>query len=83
VRKGFVSGYEVWYLHGESRRGISTQVEVDDSEYIDRMDQMINDLRPDFNQDHENPPTLEVQEFLNLLEALEQPLHGHTTVTVL
>jgi hypothetical protein len=35
---GFVPGYKVWYLHGESCLERVAQVEVDDGEYVDRMD---------------------------------------------
>jgi hypothetical protein len=36
---GFVPGYKVWYLHGESRLE-----RADDGENVDRMDQMLKDL---------------------------------------
>jgi hypothetical protein len=32
---GFVPGYKVWYLHGESHLERVVQVEVDDGEYVD------------------------------------------------
>jgi hypothetical protein len=35
---GFVLGYKVRYLHGESRLKRATEVEVDDGEDVDRMD---------------------------------------------
>jgi hypothetical protein len=35
---GFVPGYKVWYLHGESHLERATEVEVDDGEDVDRMD---------------------------------------------
>jgi hypothetical protein len=42
---GFVLGYKVWYLHGESHLERATEVEVDDGEDdVDRMDQMLEDL---------------------------------------
>jgi hypothetical protein len=80
---GFVPGYKVWYLHGESRLERVAEVEVDDSEDVDRMDQMLEDLQPELALDHHDSPTPEVQKFFDLLKASEEPLHGHTDVTVL
>jgi hypothetical protein len=42
-----VLGYKVWYLHGESRLERAAEVEVEDSEDMDRMDQMLEDLQPE------------------------------------
>ena len=81
-KNGFMPGYEVWDRHGESSRRVSTQMEVDDGEEVDRLDHMVEDLQAEFELDHEDPPTKEVQELFELLQALELPLHGHTTVTV-
>jgi hypothetical protein len=81
---GFVPGYKVWYLHEESRLERATEVEVDDSEDdVDRMDQMLEDLQPELAPDHHDSPTPEVQKFFDLFKASEEPLHGHTDVTVL
>jgi len=82
-KNGFVPGYDEWHFHGESHSRVSTQMEVDDGEDVDRLDQMLDDLQPEFNLDREDPPTKEVQELFELLQALEYPLHGQTTVTVL
>jgi hypothetical protein len=78
-----VPGYKVWYLHGESRLERATKVEVDESEDVDRMDQMFEDLQPELAPDHHDSPTPKVQKFFDLLKASEEPLHGHTNVTVL
>ena len=56
-KNGFVPGYEVWDRHGESSRRVSTQMEVDDGEDVDRLDQMVDDLQPEFDLDREDPPT--------------------------
>jgi hypothetical protein len=79
---GFVPGYKVWYLHGEDVER-ATEVEVDDGEDVDRMDQMLEDLETELAPDHHDSPTPEVQKFFDLLKASEEPLHGHTDVTVL
>jgi hypothetical protein len=80
---GFVQGYKVWYLHEESRLERAAEVEVDDGEDVDRIDQMFEDLQPELAQDHHDSPTLKVHKFFDLLKASEEPLHGHTDVTVL
>jgi hypothetical protein len=41
---GFVPGYKVWYLHGESHLERAAEVEVDDGEDVDRMNHMLEDL---------------------------------------
>jgi hypothetical protein len=43
---------------------------------------MLEAIRPEFDLDTEDPPTPEVKEFFRLLKASEDPLHGHTKVTV-
>jgi hypothetical protein len=40
----FVPDYEVWYLHRESKHERVAQLEVDVSEDVDRIDQMLDDL---------------------------------------
>jgi hypothetical protein len=70
---GFVLGYKVWYLHGESRLERAEEVEVDDGEDVDRMDQMLEDLQPKLAPDHHDSPTTEVQKFFDLLKASEIP----------
>jgi hypothetical protein len=77
---GFVPGYKVWYLHGES---CLERVEVDDGEDVDRMDQMLEDLQPELAPDHHDSPTPEVQKFFDLLKASKEPIHGHIDVTVI
>ena len=70
-RNGFMPGYEVWNLHSESSSRVSTQMEVDDGEEVDRLDHMVEDLQAEFDLDREDPPTKEVQELFELLQALE------------
>jgi hypothetical protein len=80
---GFVPSYKVWYLHGEDVER-ATEVEVDDGEDdVDRMDHMLEDLQLELAPNHHDSPTPEVQKFFDLLKASEEPLHGHTDVTVL
>eukprot|EP00267_Zea_mays_P041638 XP_020393555.1 atherin-like [Zea mays] len=78
----------VWVYHGEDfpRENLLEANNTDDVEY-DRMDEMLEDLREDpdlvFPQNHEEPPPPEVKKFFDLLKAAEEPLHEHTTVSVL
>ena len=80
---GFMPGYEVWVHHGESVHQIASVVEDDDSTSEDRMDEMLDAIRPEFGTNTEDPPTPEVQKFFDILRASEEPLHKHTTVSVL
>jgi DNA polymerase/3'-5' exonuclease PolX len=78
---GFVADYEVWTFHGES----GTRVVAEDEHRcnvgnIDRMDEMLEAIQAEVTED---PPTVEVEAFFKLLEALEEPLHEHTEVTLL
>jgi spore coat polysaccharide biosynthesis protein SpsF (cytidylyltransferase family) len=57
---GFVPGYKVWYLHGESCLERAAEVEVDDGEDVDRMDHMLEDLQPELAAYHHDSPTPEV-----------------------
>jgi hypothetical protein len=47
------------------------------------MDEMVEAIRPKFDLDNKDLPTLEVEEFFRLLKASEEPLHKHMKVTVL
>jgi hypothetical protein len=49
----------------------------------DRMNEMLEVIRPEFDLNTEDPLTPEAEEFFQLLKASEELLHGHTKVTVL
>ncbi|WVZ50277.1 hypothetical protein U9M48_001548 [Paspalum notatum var. saurae] len=72
-KDGFVQGYKVWDKHGESRSIVSARMEVDDGEDVDRLDHMLEDLRAEFVNNPEDPPTKEVEELFKLLQDLEMP----------
>jgi hypothetical protein len=76
--------YEVWMHHGETvhQRTVS-MVEEEDSSGDDRMDEILDAIRPELETHPEDPPTPEVQKFFDMLRALEELLHEHTTVSVL
>jgi hypothetical protein len=49
----------------------------------DRMDEMLDAIWSELKINSEDPPTPEVQKFFDMLRASEEPLHEHTTVSVL
>jgi hypothetical protein len=57
--------------------------EEDDRRGDDRMDEMLDALRLELEINSRDPPTPEVQKFFDILIASEEPLHEHTTVSVL
>jgi hypothetical protein len=82
---GFMPGYEAWMHHGESdyQRTASVAEEEDDRRGDNRMDEMLDAIRPELETNSEDPPTLEVQKFFDMLVASEELLHEHTTVSVI
>jgi hypothetical protein len=82
---GFMPGYDVWTHHGEAihQRTASVAENEDDRSGDDRMDEMLDAIWPELETNYEDPPTPEVQKFFDMLRALEEPLHEHTTVSVL
>ena len=82
-RFGFMPGYEVWVHHGERANQNAPVPEEEDVTDRDRMDEMLDAICPVSELDVEDPPTPEVQKFFELLKAAEEPLHEHTTVSVL
>ncbi|WVZ83462.1 hypothetical protein U9M48_030607 [Paspalum notatum var. saurae] len=84
VEFGFTPDYETWTFHGEKESRVEVDGEADDdSTGVDRMDEMLEALQPEFGLNSEDPPTKEVEEFFKLLKASEEPLHEHTKVSVL
>jgi hypothetical protein len=58
---GFMPGYEVWKHHGESVHQTASVAEEEDDRRGDyRMDEMLNDIQPEFETNPEDPPTPEV-----------------------
>jgi hypothetical protein len=70
-------------FHGEKYTAIAVEESVTDRAGANRMDEIREAIRPEFDLDTENPPTLEVEEFFSLLKASEEPLREHTKVIVL
>jgi hypothetical protein len=82
---GFMPGYDVWTHHGETihQRTIYVVEDEDDKSGDDRMDEMPDAIWPELETNREDPSTLEVQIFFDMLQASEEPLHEHMTVSVL
>ncbi|WVZ52147.1 hypothetical protein U9M48_003235 [Paspalum notatum var. saurae] len=84
VNYGFMPSYETWSFHGEKETRFETEVEADDDlAGVDRMDEMLEALQPEFCLNSKDPPPKEVEEFFKLLQASEEPLHEHTKVSLL
>jgi hypothetical protein len=75
-------GYEVWVHHGEEvSENKSAEEDVVTDE--DRMDEMLNAICLEFDTNFENPLTLEVQKFFELLKASGEAVQEHMTMSVL
>jgi hypothetical protein len=70
-------------FHGEKYTAVTTEGSVNDRTGADRMDEMVEAIRPEFDLNSEDPPTPEVEEFFRLLKASEGPLHEYMKVIVL
>jgi hypothetical protein len=57
--------------------------EEDDRSGDDRMHEMLDAIWLDLETNSEDPPTSEVQKFFDMLGASKEPLHEHTTVSIL
>jgi hypothetical protein len=82
---GFMPGYEVWTHHDESvhQRTTSVDEEEDDRSGDDTMDEMLDAIRPKLETNSDDHPTPEMQKFFDMLRASEEPLHEHTTVSII
>jgi hypothetical protein len=79
-RHGFMPHYELRRFHSELGHQVIEEEEDDYITRVDRMDEMLEDLQPEFPED---PPTAAVETFFKLLKASEEPLHEHIEVTLL
>jgi hypothetical protein len=83
VWNGFTIDYEMWVFHGEKYTAVVAEESTNDRAGVDRMDEMLEAIWPEFDLDTEDPPTPVVEEFFRLLKASEEPLHEYTKVTML
>jgi hypothetical protein len=81
---GFMPGYDVWTHHGETihQRTTSVVEDEDDRSGDNRMDEMLDAIRPKLETNREDHPIQEVQKFFDMLKSLEETLHEQTTVSV-
>jgi hypothetical protein len=75
----------VWTHHGKTihQRTTSVVEDEDDRSGDDRMDEILDAIRPELEVNREDPPTPEVQKFFDMLKASEESLHEQTIVSVL
>jgi hypothetical protein len=79
-KHGFMPNYLVWREHGE----VETTIESDGDQDVDRMEDMVDDIRNEYPKLQNNQALPEdVKEFYKLLEASEAKVHEGTDVTVL
>jgi hypothetical protein len=83
VKNGLTVDYETWVLHGEKYTVVAAEEYVNDRMGADRMDNMLEAIRSEFDLDTEDPPPSEVEDLFRLLKASELLLHEHKKVKVL
>jgi hypothetical protein len=83
IKNGFATDYETWVFHAEKYIAVAVEESANDRMGGDRMDEMLEAIRPEFDMNTEDPATPEVEEFFRLLKASDELLHVHTNVTVL
>jgi hypothetical protein len=67
---GFMPGYDVWMHHSKTihQRTRFVVEDEDDRSGDDRMDEMLDAIWSELETNHEDPPTLKVQNFLTCLK---------------
>jgi hypothetical protein len=83
VQNGSTADYETWVFHGVKHTAVAAEEFANDRVGADRMDDMLEAIRPEFDLDTEDQPTPEVKEFFRLLKASKEPLHEYTKVIVI
>jgi hypothetical protein len=83
VRNGFTSDYETWVFHGEKYIAVVAEWFRKDRAGADRMNEMLEVIRPESNLNIEDTPAPDVEESFRLLKALKELLHEHTKVNLL
>jgi hypothetical protein len=83
IRNGFTSDHETWVYYGEKYTVVVIEESMNDRSGANRMDEIREAIRLEFDLDTKDPPTPKVEEFFKLLKASKEPLHEHTKVTLL
>jgi hypothetical protein len=82
VHNSFTPDYETWVFHNEKYIVLAAEESANNRVGADRMDEMLEAIRPKFDLDTEDSPTPEV-EFFRLLKDSEESLHEQMKVTLL
>jgi hypothetical protein len=61
IKNGFATDYETWVFHSEKYTVVAAEEPANDRLGADRMDEMLEDIQPEFDLDTEDPPTPEVE----------------------
>jgi hypothetical protein len=71
--------------HGKTSHQRTTSMAEEEEDRTDdnKMDEILDAIRPELGTNPEDPPTPEVQKFFDMLRASEEPLHEHMTVSFL
>jgi hypothetical protein len=83
IKNGFATDYETWVFHSEKYTTAVAEESANDWTCADRMDEMLEAIRLEFDMNTKDPPMPEVEEFFRLLKASEELLHVHMNVTML
>jgi hypothetical protein len=83
VQNGFISNYKTSVFHGEKYTVIAAEESENDWASADRMDEMLEAIRLEFDLNNDDPPTPKVEEFFRLLKDSKELLHEHTKVALL
>jgi hypothetical protein len=80
AKKGFISNYLLWHQHREVQPAVVD--ESDENNDVDQMDNMVADIRRDYDLESKDPPP-EVHNFYKLIAASEEKVHNGTDVNVI
>jgi hypothetical protein len=80
AKKRFMSNYLLWQQHREVQPAVAD--ESDGNNDVDRMDNMVADIRRGYDLESEDSPP-KVRNFYRLLAASEEKVHNGTDVIVL
>jgi hypothetical protein len=63
VKNAFAVDYETWVFHSEKYTAVAAEESTNDRAGANRMDEMLEAIRVEFDLDTEDPPTPELEEF--------------------
>jgi predicted nucleic-acid-binding Zn-ribbon protein len=74
VKNGFAIDYETWVFHGEKYTTITAEEFANDRVGANRMDEMLEAIRPEFDMDTDDSRTPVAEEFFRLLKPSKELL---------